>query len=101
MVVAKLHAIDWKTSSHGIWAMDCDFRENNLKNVRSKGEECSQRCLETSGCTHYTWNNYNDGTCWMKKGQVSKEKAFSANGVVCGINGDNSSGHSSSGGGNY
>ncbi|RNA15448.1 fibroblast growth factor receptor-like [Brachionus plicatilis] len=92
---ARVYAIDWKSSSHGIWAIGCDFHENNLKNEISKGEDCSEKCLKTSGCTHYSWNSYNGGTCWMKKGRISKEKAFNAYGVVCGINNNSGNGESS------
>lgn len=77
--------------------MNCDFHENNLKNVQSKGEECSQRCLETAGCTHFSWNDYNGGTCWMKTGKVTKENAFYANGVVCGINNNGNDGDGNQG----
>ncbi|RNA10692.1 SCP-like extracellular [Brachionus plicatilis] len=69
------------------WALGCDFNENNLKNVLSKGEQCGPKCVQTPGCTHFTWTNFRDGTCWMKKGPVAKSNAFVLNhsGAVCGI----------------
>ena len=35
-------------------------------------------------CSHFAWNNYNGGTCWLKKGPVSPGSAFHKSGVVCG-----------------
>jgi hypothetical protein len=79
-------AISWSYGADGPWAMNCDFLNNDLSNVRSSGEECSTKCRTTSGCTHYTWTNWNGGTCWMKKGQVSQSNAFySTLGFVCGV----------------
>ncbi|CAF4317443.1 unnamed protein product, partial [Adineta steineri] len=69
------------------WAMGCDFHGNDLSNVQIRGEQCSQRCAETNGCTHFAWNNWNGGTCWMKHGSVSKNNAFESwdRNMVCGV----------------
>ncbi|CAF4007615.1 unnamed protein product, partial [Rotaria sp. Silwood1] len=66
--------------------MSCDFRGNDLSNARTSGEVCSKKCSETQGCTHFAWNQYNGGTCWMKSGAVSKNDAFSTNdpNMACG-----------------
>ncbi len=44
-------------------------------------------CVKTSGCSHFTWTVYNNGTCWMKKGTVSKDDAFDTNdrNMICGV----------------
>ena len=70
---------------NGNWAMGCDFVGNDLASAKTRGEDCSSKCQATSGCTHYTWNNYEGGTCWMKKGSVSKQNAVQKLGYVCGI----------------
>jgi len=72
---------------NGNWANACDFRGNDLSNARTNGEQCGPKCESTSGCTHFTWNNFEGGTCWMKSGPVSKNDAFSTGdqGMVCGI----------------
>lgn len=58
---------------NGNWALGCEFIGNDLKNVRSAGEECGGKCAANPECTHFTWN---DGTCWMKKfNGVSKDDA--------------------------
>jgi len=72
---------------NGNWAYACDFHNNDLTNVQTSGEDCSGQCSQTLGCTHFTWTTYNGGTCWMKKGSVSKNDAFLTNdrSMVCGI----------------
>lgn len=67
--------------------MGCDFIGNDLTNELSRGEDCSGRCKMKSGCTHYTWTNYNGGTCWMKKGIVTNDNAFATkdSNSVCGL----------------
>jgi hypothetical protein len=71
----------------GYWAHSCDFINNDLTNAYIPGEDCSKRCAQTSGCTHYTWNQSNSGTCWMKYGSISKSDAFATTNtiMVCGI----------------
>ncbi|XP_037046948.1 uncharacterized protein LOC119081817 [Bradysia coprophila] len=75
----------------------CDFAGNDLSNALTKGEDCGGRCASTQDCTHFTWTNYNSGTCWMKKNAVSKSDAIvsSDTSAVCGIM-ENSSGGSPS-----
>ncbi|CAF3678835.1 unnamed protein product [Rotaria sp. Silwood1] len=72
------------------WAKSCDFHGNNLSQVEIPPELCGPTCLQTKGCTHYTWTTLNGGTCWMKKGNISKADAFPTNDttMVCGINKD-------------
>ena len=69
------------------WAFSCDFDNNDLSYVSSPGEKCGPICASTSGCTHFTWTNYQGGTCWMKKGTVSKDSAklVQDSSFVCGV----------------
>ncbi len=67
--------ISWNNGQGGSWALNCDYFGNDLSNVASRVEECGGKCLQKSGCTHYTWNDFNDGTCWMKRGLISKSNA--------------------------
>ena len=67
------------------WARDCDLSGNDFSHTRSTAEQCSNKCRENSECTHFAWTNYNGGTCWMKKGQVSKKSAVYRAGAVCGV----------------
>lgn len=77
-------AIDWNGNN---WALKCDFPGNDFKNELIKGEDCGKRCEDTLGCTHFAWNNYQSGTCWMKTGQISKDNAVPVNNPSssCGI----------------
>ena len=77
-------AINWNGNN---WAMQCDFAGNDLSNVKIPPELCGGKCAETAQCTHFTWTNFEGGTCWMKKGAVSKSNAFSTIDptVVCGV----------------
>ena len=82
------------TSSNNInwggnnWAMACDFLDHDLSNFPTIGSQCGPLCAKTFRCTHFTWNNYNGGTCWMKYGNVLKTDAFFTNdySMVCGVN---------------
>ncbi|CAF3843698.1 unnamed protein product [Rotaria sp. Silwood1] len=82
--------INW----NGNWAMACDFNNNDLSNVRIAPNLCGPKCVDTPGCTHFTWTQWNGGTCWMKKGPISKSNAFSTTDqtMVCGVVTDGGSG---------
>ncbi|CAF3775335.1 unnamed protein product [Rotaria sp. Silwood1] len=84
LVTLASGAINWNGNN---WAMSCDFYGNDLSNVRVSGEGCGGKCAATAGCTHFTWTQWNGGTCWMKKGSVSKADAFQTNdpSMVCGV----------------
>ncbi|CAF1272488.1 unnamed protein product [Adineta ricciae] len=55
--------------------------------VRIAAELCGGKCAETDKCTHFTWSNYNGGTCWMKKGAGSKDDTVSTSDstMICGV----------------
>ena len=81
----SVNAINWQT---GGWAMQCDFNARDLTNKNNiPSSQCGGLCAGTPGCTHFTWSNYKGGTCWMKKGAVSKSDAFATSDptMVCGI----------------
>lgn len=82
-LVPAVQTIHWNEN----WAFACDFSENNLKNIRVRGEDCGPQCSLTPDCTHFTWTQWQGGTCWMKKGGATKENAFETrdNSMVCGI----------------
>ena len=76
--------VNWNENNS---AMACDFFKNDLLNARIALSQCSQRCYNISRCTHYAWSQHLGGTCWMKKGSVSRSDAFSTlDGTMgCGI----------------
>ena len=86
LMIENSNAISWQDGPDGKWSMGCDFFGKDLINRLSKGEECSGLCKTISGCTHFTWSNYNGGTCWMKSGWASFSEAVQKdNNFVCGI----------------
>ncbi|CAF0857622.1 unnamed protein product [Rotaria sordida] len=80
----KQGGIQWNGND---WAMSCDFRGNDLSNVLIAANICGGKCADTQRCTHFTWTQYNGGTCWMKSGAVSKSDAVSTSDptMVCGV----------------
>lgn len=59
---------NWTASGNVKWSFGCDWHGHELKNVPSSGELCGPLCEQTSDCSHFTWTNYNGGTCWLKAG---------------------------------
>jgi len=91
-LILTIHFVSATIKWNGNWAFGCDFNNNDLMNVQIRGEDCSGKCAQTLGCTHFTWTTYNRSTCWMKQGPISKDNAISTNdnSMVCGIMGDSS-----------
>jgi len=83
-IMSIFQKIYWK---RGNWAFSCDFHENDLSNAKMGQIECRGACASTKGCTHFTWNALHGGTCWMKKGEATKESAvfIKDETSVCGI----------------
>jgi hypothetical protein len=80
--------INWQTAADADWALRCDFRTSAFQSKRVSGDRCGLTCVATRGCTHFTWTDFEGGTCWMKSGTVRKEDAHpteSNSNVVCGI----------------
>ena len=48
------------------WAPNCDFDGQDLYPVQAPGEECGNICRKENSCSHFSWNDYNGGTCWLK-----------------------------------
>ena len=54
-----MQGVTWQS---GNWAFACDFKGGDIGNGKTIGSDCSGKCISTSGCTHYTWTNFNGGT---------------------------------------
>ena len=70
--------------------MGCDFNVagNNIGSQNGLSSNCGSSCASRTGCTHFVHvSNQNGGTCYMKKGSVSKNDAIDTgdNSMVCGI----------------
>ena len=81
--------INWQSGqpTGTVWASACDFTNSDMGNKQVSGNNCAQTCVNTQGCTHFSWTSYNGGTCWMKSGSVSKSNAIynGNNDMICGI----------------
>ena len=58
-----------------------------LTSYKTSGSNCGSLCYNTKGCTHFVWNFYNNGTCWLKSGLVTTTNAIltSDPDCMCGI----------------
>lgn len=76
--------IQWDANNS---AVQCAFTGNDLTNALSKPEDCHGLCASTPECTHYTWTDFNSGTCWMKANAVSRSQAITKleQNAICGI----------------
>ena len=46
------------------WAYVCNFSGNDLNNTHHiPADQCGRTSFRTRSCTHFTWNNFHDGTC--------------------------------------
>ena len=80
--------IDWQVASDSTWAYNCDFNGKDFLNTKVPAEQCGPTCQDNPQCTHFTWTNYLEGTCWMKAGKVYKEQASvkdDGEKAVCGV----------------
>ena len=80
----NLPPVSWKGQN---WAHGCDFIGNDLSTVRVAAAHCGPECESTAECTHFTWTKLHGGTCWMKKGPISKSDAVPKRdrSMVCGV----------------
>jgi hypothetical protein len=76
--------INWDGNN---WAMGCDLPGNDITSFQIPREDCGEKCAQTSGCTHFAWNPWTGGTCWLKKGEATKENAVEQEDktVMCGV----------------
>ncbi|UJR34600.1 hypothetical protein I4U23_027376 [Adineta vaga] len=76
--------LDWQKNNQ---AIGCDFPGNDISNIISIGTDCAGICSTTPPCSHFIWNKYNGGTCFMKKGNMTKQDAIATNdlNMICGL----------------
>ncbi|KAJ3078503.1 hypothetical protein HK100_010714, partial [Physocladia obscura] len=67
-----------------MWASGCDWTGGDIANVQVSSANCGGSCLSNSACTHFTWTNYNGGTCWLKSSSAVGPVSSSSSGIVCG-----------------
>ncbi|EGZ21677.1 hypothetical protein PHYSODRAFT_329592 [Phytophthora sojae] len=70
------------SSGRVMWESNCDFPRNDCRSVNALPEMCGDLCADDAACTHWTWNNYSGGTCWLKQDTPSpKTRSY---GAICG-----------------
>jgi len=67
-----INKVDW----HENIGRSCEFVGQNLTHYNLEASKCSDKCAETQLCTHFMWNRYKGGTCWLKKGFATKKDAI-------------------------
>ncbi|KAJ3241937.1 hypothetical protein HDU78_001644 [Chytriomyces hyalinus] len=80
-------AVTWTPNPDGgAWAYSCDWTANDITSYAVPANQCGSKCVATSGCTHFSWNNVNGGTCWVKRNVIAPSDAFSIapKDAVCG-----------------
>ncbi|XP_037047627.1 uncharacterized protein LOC119082266 isoform X2 [Bradysia coprophila] len=54
-------------SENIFWSYNCDFTGGDVGSVSAgNAADCGEKCLVNTDCTHFSYKNYNGGTCWMK-----------------------------------
>eukprot|EP00775_Hariotina_reticulata_P001386 gene1386-1726_t len=77
-------AITW----NGDVGTGCDFRNQDMRSIAvATSNLCQTRCANTTGCTHFVWTRFNQGTCFLKNGSRSKADAIASGDstMVCGL----------------
>jgi hypothetical protein len=91
-LLSKFYTIflDWKDGDKWVWSYKCAFEGKNLSSIQVRHEDCGGKCVSTPGCTHFTWDNYLGGTCWLKQGAIARTDAVYLNSseILCGITRD-------------
>lgn len=53
-------------------AAETDFIGNDIKSSRgASADMCCSHCHWKDGYTGFSWSAYNEGTCWLKGGELT------------------------------
>jgi hypothetical protein len=80
----------WMNGAGAMWAWDCDFpfQGDYMTVKKQNGAQCDPLCAQDPKCTHFAYNPYHDGSCYLKTGGAFKQDAkpyTPGMGVLCGI----------------
>ncbi|KAJ3115498.1 hypothetical protein HK100_001324 [Physocladia obscura] len=80
-------SISFQVGNNGAvqWAMGCDWPNGDIASVIDTGANCGTDCVNYSGCTHFTWTEYNGGTCWLKNSAVGAPVTTTQTDAMCGF----------------
>ncbi|RLN94383.1 hypothetical protein BBJ28_00008425 [Nothophytophthora sp. Chile5] len=65
-----------------MWETHCTYFGSDYGSKSGLADACGDICADDSTCTHWTWNSFNGGTCWLKSGTTSTK--FRSSGADCG-----------------
>lgn len=76
----------WQDGDNGkvTWAHGCEFSGNEIRHVRSRGEDCGRLCLSHSRCTHFNWES--KGNCYLKTAQNPAANVITYDGICGWVN---------------
>src|SRR5690606_37862192 len=84
IIATSLGFLDWRTGNRHKWTEKCEFNDHDLYSKSSKRDDWSRRCLVDASCSHFTWTEYNGGTCLLKKGNDLQPKRSKDDNSICG-----------------
>jgi len=78
LLQAPLSVAAFQLGSKGrvMWANNCDYYGQDIYSVYGIPDVCGDLCADSSQCTHWTWTNYNGGTCWLKSGSSGSQSTY-------------------------
>jgi hypothetical protein len=84
LALVQAQTVRWNGNN---WALNCDFIGNDFAQVRVSSDRCGGACVENTQCTHFAWTEWNGGTCWLKRGPITRANAVVSNipNIVCGV----------------
>ncbi|OWZ09206.1 SCP-like extracellular protein [Phytophthora megakarya] len=82
VIVPTTAGFQLSSSGRVKWESNCNYLNNDYRSVNGIPEVCGELCANDIKCTHWTWSNYNNGTCWLKEGLVSTKTT--SYGAICG-----------------
>ncbi|RLN86193.1 hypothetical protein BBJ28_00011382 [Nothophytophthora sp. Chile5] len=59
-----------------MWENNCDYYGDDIYSVEAIPDVCGDLCADDSSCTHWTWNNFNGGTCWLKSAGTATKATY-------------------------
>ena len=76
---------DWAKDGSLFSASNCDFKGNDIGYKLSSRFECPSLCFNDLKCNHFTWTNFEGGTCYMKHdNKLPFADAIPYEGALCG-----------------
>ena len=84
VILLAISTIHGQVTFDGLnWSIGCDFQGNDIEHLsNTRFEDCEPRCIDTPGCTHFTWMS---DICVLKTGQVFVQDAFPTyDDMICG-----------------